>query len=120
MSYTKFVMDAGGHFVLHSKYSGLDHGQIALLLEGEPVSAGFIYVRDGLVEAYGESMTLELSAHPRDTEIIRAALVGQAVGTYWDDICDRWFATNQDNKMLGERHGPETLESLIEKKVLEL
>jgi len=120
MSYTKFVMDTGGRFVLHSKYSGLDHSQIALLLEGEPVSAGFIYVRDGLVIAYGESVSLDLAARPQDTVIIQEALIGETVGTYWDDTCDRWFATNQANPILGERHGPETLDSLVVKKVIEL
>ena len=109
-------MTADGKFVMIHKNSGMSHADLSLLLPEEPVSAGFIYVQDGKLIAYGESVTLDLDAGETDTDVIMDALDGNSVRIQFDELCDRYFAGNIDHlKMLPDEV---TLETLIHQKVI--
>jgi len=80
----------------------MDHGQLSLLLEHEPVSAGFVVEQGASLTAYGQSMTLDLKSREADTQIIMDALLGGHVRTTWDDVFDQWYAGTIDHIHVGD------------------
>ncbi len=98
----KYCMDKNNKFVIINKNCGLDHGQVSLLLEFEPVSAGFVVEMGNELIAYGQSFTLNLNSRESDTQVIRDALSEGRMRFYWDDVTDHWVAGTFDHIPTGD------------------
>ena len=116
MSYTKYVMDADGHFVMISKYSGLDHQEVARLIDiTNPVGAGFVTVMDGRLTAYSKSITLGLSSRDEDGDVMTSNLLSGDVSIVWHDQTDTYYATNLHTK---SEEGIADLDLLLKERVI--
>lgn len=102
MNVSKYCMTADNKFVIISKYSGLDHSQVALLLADEPISAGFVVEMDNELIAYGQSISLNMKSREEDTQIIQDALFDGNVRSKLDEVTDHWFVGNIDHISMGE------------------
>ena len=118
MSYTKYVMDGQGKFVMISKYAGLEHRELALLLEDEPVSAGFVTTDGVKLITYSQSITLALKSRETDSDVMNAALEDRTLQGAWDNVTDHWYAGNITH--IPMREGPQDIEWLRTKKILDV
>ena len=98
----KYCMDGSGKFVIINKNSGLDHGQVSLLLEDEPVSAGFVVEMGNELIAYGQSITLNLDSRDSDTQTMLDALAEGRMRSMWDEVTDSWVAGTIDHIPMGD------------------
>ena len=58
-------------------FTGLDqHGDIALKMGKEVISAGFIAPHDNGMLCYGESISLKIKSRPEDTKMINGFFMG--------------------------------------------
>lgn len=68
----KYILHSDLGLVLFEDHNR--HDEIAALLGGEPISAGFVRQKNAGVECYGESLSLNLKASDRDTQRLNAFL----------------------------------------------
>lgn len=47
-----------------------------------PVSAGFFYLKNGIITVHGASLSLRLKPHPIDHELIKRTLNGQKTSAF--------------------------------------
>ena len=75
MDHAKYIMFDSGFYLYPVIFpAGLTHSEVAKRVGSRPLSAGFIRVVKGQVEAYGESLSLGLKAAETDSAFINREL----------------------------------------------
>ena len=75
MNHAKYIVFDNGFYLYPIIFpAGLTHSEVAKRAGSRPLSAGFIRVVNGQVEAYGESLSLGLKAAETDSAFINREL----------------------------------------------
>lgn len=117
MSYTKYVMTQGGKFAMVTKYAGMEHAELARVLDDLPTSAGFVTAFEYSLAPYGRSITLSMGTNEADEQIINDALRSGQIHCFYDNNRDQWVATNCTHILTDS--DSETIDSLKIKRVIE-
>ena len=81
MKYVMFEQDHFLHPIIFADHT--THSQIAVL-GTKPRSAGFLMIKNGRVETYGKSDSLNLKPHPRDAEVLTNVIMNLGVYGFVD------------------------------------